>query len=227
MNARSHDRPLFTVNFFLLFALVYLSYFSTDFLVPVLPLYTVELGGSEFCVGLLAGLFYTCSIIFRPLLGKKAGQTGLRPLLIFGSGLYCIAGLGLIFFPTLPSLYLFRSAQGIGWGSFLLAFNTLAINIAPPTRKGESVGILGIAFMGSLATAPWLAEFLQPYLVDYRLFFGLTVLTSLASLLLSLAFTEPPTDKADLPEINRLMFSKKAILPSMAILFLSLPSEQP
>ena len=217
------QRTLFTVNFFLLFAIVYFSFFSTDFLIPVLPLYTMELGGSEFYVGLLAGLFYTCSIAFRPLLGRKANRCGLRPLLVFGSGLYSAAGLGLLFFPSLPALYLFRAAQGVGWGSFLLAFNTLAINIAPPSRKGESVGVLGVASMGSLATAPWLAECLRHYLVDYRLFFGLTILTSLVSLLLSLIFTEPAADRAGPPDVNRSIFSRKAVLPSAVIFFLALP----
>ncbi|HHX87447.1 MAG TPA: MFS transporter, partial [Firmicutes bacterium] len=220
---RPQQRALFTVNFFLLFAIVYFSFFSTDFLIPVLPLYTVELGGSKFFVGLLAGLYYACSIVFRPLLGRKASQGGLKALLILGSALYAAAGLGLLFFPSLVALYLFRAAQGVGWGSFLLSFNTLSINIAPPSRKGESVGILGIASMGSLATAPLLAEYLRHYLADYRLFFGLTVLTSLISLLLSLAFMEPMEDTVDRAAVSRTMLSKRVFSPSAAIFYLALP----
>ena len=77
----SHPRQntLFTLNFFLLFLIVYFSFFSTDLLIPVLPLYTIGLGGDELHVGLLAGLFYTCSIAFRPLLGRCANRYGLDP----------------------------------------------------------------------------------------------------------------------------------------------------
>ena len=144
---------LITLNFVVLFLTTYFVFFASDFFIPVLPFYVVEAGGTKTAVGLLMGLFTFTSIVLRPLQGSRIHRTGCKKMLLLGIIVYALGGLGLAALPPLPAFFFFRAAQGFGWGSYLLAFNTLAVDLAPPGRKGEAVSLIGIAPPLSLATA--------------------------------------------------------------------------
>lgn len=215
----SRDK-IVTLNFMALFGAVFFLFFALDFFIPVLPFYVLEIGAGETAVGMLMGLFTFCSVVLRPFQGRNLNRRGRKQLLIFGISLYAISGLGLLFMPSLAWLFLFRAIQGLGWGAFLLAFNTLALDLAPPGRKGETVGLFGIAPPFSLATAPFLGEYLRLTTTDnYRLLFVVATAAAIIALVLAVVFREPHMDR--FAEKKQPLLSRQVLFPSMIIFFMT------
>lgn len=210
---------LLTFNFAALFLTTYFMFFAIDFFIPVLPIYVVEIGGAGSAVGLLMGLFTFCSVILRPVQGRRLNRTGRKKLLLLGIAVYAVGGLGLVALPSLLTLFLFRALQGFGWGAFLLAFNTMTLDLTPPERKGEAVSLMGIAPPLSLATAPLISEWIRTGSDNYSQVFIISVVVALIALGLSLTIKEPPLDQTDSKQMP--LFTRKVLLPSVMIFFIT------
>lgn len=209
-----------TLNFMALFGAVFFLFFTLDFYIPILPFYVLDIGGGETAVGLLMGLFTFCSVILRPFQGRNLNRQGRKRLLITGVALYAAAGLGLLLLPSLPLLFIFRAVQGFGWGAFLLAFNTLTLDLAPPGRSGEALGLMGIAPPFSLATAPILGEHLRLATgSNYFLLFLIVAVAALITLLFSVLVREPIRSKSE--DIRSALLSRKVLFPSLIIFFMT------
>jgi len=194
-------------------------FFALDFYIPILPFYVLKARGSEVSIGLLMGIFTLFSVLLRPFQGRKLDTGGRKKLLLSGIALYALTGLGLIMLPSLPLLFLFRALQGVGWGAFLLAFNTITLDLAPPHRRGEVVGLVGIAPPLSLATAPILGSYLMASTEgNYSMLFILAALVALVSFLFASLVREPKQEKGQVQNITRALFSKKVLFPSFAVL---------
>ncbi|MGM0688439.1 MAG: MFS transporter [Bacillota bacterium] len=211
-----HSEKIVTTNFMALFGAIFFLFFALDYYIPILPFYVLHVGGSEASVGMLMGLFTFCSVVLRPFQGRNINHRGRKRLLITGISLYAAAGLGLLFLPSLPLLFFFRAVQGFGWGAFLLAFNTLILDLAPPGRSGQMVGLMGMAPPFSLATAPILGEHLRITTADnYIVLFLIASIAALIALLLAIIFKEPIRGKT--VEIQSALFSRKVLYPSLII----------
>ncbi len=207
---------LLTPNFLVLFGAVFLMFSAVDFYVPVMPFYVLQRGGAETAVGLVMALFTFCSVVLRPFQGRDLNRSGRKKLLAAGIALYVAAGLGLLFLPSLPFLYLIRAVQGFGWGAFLLSFNTLTLDLAPPGRSGEAVGLMGMAPPLSLATAPLFGEQLRIITdANYLLLFMVSAFLALIALLLAAQVREPAMQRGE--EIKPTLFSRKVLAPSLII----------
>lgn len=210
---------LLTFNFAVLFLTTYFMFFAIDFFIPVMPIYVIEIGGAGSAVGLLMGLFTFSSIILRPIQGRHLNRTGRKKLLLLGIAVYAAGGLGLVALPSMLTLFLFRTFQGFGWGAFLLAFNTMTLDLAPPERKGEAVSLMGIAPPLSLATAPFISEWIRTGSDTYIQVFIISVVVALVALGLSLAIKEPPLGQTDSKQMP--LFTRKVLLPSVMIFFIT------
>ncbi len=210
-----------TTNFMALFGVVFFLFFTLDFYIPILPFYVLHVGGSETAVGLLMGLFTSCSIVLRPFQGRALNRRGRKRLLLVGVSLYTVSGLGLILLPSLPLLFIFRAAQGFGWGAFLLSFNTLTLDLAPEGKSGTALGLMGMAPPLSLATAPFLGEHcLYATGHNYLILFVMAGLFALVALFLTLIFREPFREPEKEGESNQLL-SRKVIFPSLIIFMMT------
>ncbi len=215
------NQKIITANFIVLFGVVFFLFFTLDFYIPILPFYVLHVGGSETAVGLLMGLFTFCSIVLRPFQGRALNRRGRKRLLLIGVTLYTAAGLGLILLPSLPLLFIFRAAQGFGWGAFLLSFNTLTLDLAPEGKSGAALGLMGIAPPLSLASAPLLGEHCL-YVTghNYLILFFLAGLIALVAVFLTVIFREPFREAEKEGENNQLL-SRKVILPSLIIFMMT------
>lgn len=220
MKIKPQNGNIFTTNFSVLFVVVFLLFFTLDFYIPVLPFYVLHIGGSETSVGMLMGIFTLCSVLLRPFQGRDLNRRGRKRLLITGVSLYALAGLGLLLLPSLPFLFLFRAVQGFGWGAFLLAFNTLTLDLAPPGKSGAAVGLMGIAPPFSLAVAPILGEHCRIASgSNYFLLFSIVAAVALISLLLSAVLREPQREHVE-GHVPTLL-SRKVFFPSLIIFFMT------
>jgi len=220
MIIKEDTNKIITFNFMALFGAVFFLFFALDFYIPVLPFYVIEVGGGEAAVGLLMGLFTFCSVVLRPFQGRDLNRRGRKRLLVMGISLYAAAGLGLLFLPSLELVFIFRAVQGFGWGAFLLAFNTLTLDLAPPERRGEALGIMGIAPPLSLATAPLISEQLR--IATESNFFLLFMLASVAALIAIISGSlvrEPHMEKSE--SEKPALLSRRVLFPSLIIFFMT------
>ncbi len=210
------NEKIVSFNFMVLFGAIFFLFFALDYYIPILPFYVLHVGGAEASVGMLMGLFTFCSIILRPFQGRDLNRKGRKRLLVMGISLYAAGGLGLLLLPSLPLLFVFRAIQGFGWGAFLLAFNTLTLDLAPPGKRGAVVGLMGMAPPASLATAPVLGEYLRVATsADYLLLFLVASVAALLALFCGALVREPEFDKSGTEKTPLLL--QKVIFPSLII----------
>ncbi len=68
-------------------------------LVPTLPIYLSRLGSNDVEIGILVGIFFFCSLVVRPWVGKALLRTPEKRFMLTGSLIYAFASLAYLFAP--------------------------------------------------------------------------------------------------------------------------------
>jgi MFS family permease len=146
------------------FILVFFAQFTFSFvfqsLIPTLPIYLSRLGSNEVEIGVLIGIFFFCSLVLRPFVGKALIRTPEKKFMITGSLLYALASLAYLLAPPFWPLLIVRVFQGIGFAFFHTASFTLIANISPETHRGQSLSYFALAMSISGALGPSVGIFL-------------------------------------------------------------------
>ncbi|MBL4746624.1 MAG: MFS transporter [Flavobacteriaceae bacterium] len=168
------------------FGLICLSslFFSASYnmLIPELPNYLSELGGSEY-KGFIIALFTLTAALSRPISGKLTDTIGRKPVLIFGVIVCVISGL---FYPILSSVsgfLLLRLLHGFSTGFSPTAIAAYVSDIIPKNKLGEAMGIQGLCFSIGLALGPALGSYIKLY-TNYDVFFYSSSFLALMSIVL-------------------------------------------
>ena len=107
---------------------------------PLLPAIERRIGATDAELGIALGA-YALPILFVSLpLGRLSDTIGRRPLLLGGLLLTVVGSIAIAFAPSLPLLVLGRAIQGVGSAASWIAALALVSELAPPGRKGESIG---------------------------------------------------------------------------------------
>jgi MFS family permease len=136
----------------------FLQFASLYFLLPTLPLYALSLGGTNAEVGLIIGILALTSLVARPFLGIWMDRAGRRGFLVAGAGIYVVASLGYWTIHSVAGLLLWRVVHGIGLATFSTAAASLAGDLAPPGRRGATMGVFGLAQASALTVGPGLGR---------------------------------------------------------------------
>ncbi len=163
-----------------LVAATFLHFASLYYLLPTLPLYVKHLGGSTTGVGLIIGVMAIASLAVRPIVGVLMDRTGRRPFLLAGAAIYVLASLGYWAIRSVPLLLVWRVFHAMGLATFSTAAASLAADLAPPGRRGSTMGVFGLAQAGALTVAPGVGELLLRGW-GYPGLFGGAAVTALAS----------------------------------------------
>ena len=134
---------------------VFLFYLSFQLLVPVVPLYAVRLGASDVQLGLLTGLFAGTAMLLRPVVGQLTDSLGRRPLILLGSTIFAAAPLGYAAAGGLAALLALRVLHGSGMGFGQTAASVAAADLAPIARRGEALGVFGLASTFGIMLGPY------------------------------------------------------------------------
>lgn len=166
----------------LLFGALGTFFLSLSMLIPTLPLYVRDLGGSPVEVGLVVGIFSLGVLVVRPLVGKAVDVRGRRPLLMLGSGIVVAMAPLYAAFTAIAALLVIRVVHGAGLSAFTTASTTLVTDLAPPERRTEFLGYLSSASILAFAIGPLIGVELA-----YRVGYGALFLAIGACALVSLA----------------------------------------
>jgi MFS family permease len=206
------NEKLFTKNFVLTSLSTFAIFTSFYFLLVTLPIYILQLGGSESEIGFIIGVFTISAVLLRVFIGQEINRRGRKNVLIAGTVVFLLSMLLYNYTTTVTTLLLLRLLHGIGWGAATTAASTLIADIAPASRRGEAMGIFGISSNVAMAIGPILS-ILVLNASDFPTLFAVGAVIAFLSLLLILPISETIVIHPKTPR-----FSKEALFPS-AIMF--------
>lgn len=153
--------------FIFIFVTVLIDVIGFGIIIPVLPQLIVELTGDSIAqasrdAGWLAFAYALTQFLCGPAIGNLSDQVGRRPVLIasmlaFGIN-YALMGLA----PSLFWLFVGRFVAGITGATFAAAYAYVA-DTAPPDRRAQSFGLIGMAFGLGFIIGPALGGLLGEY----------------------------------------------------------------
>jgi MFS family permease len=148
----------YSPSFFIAIIASVLYQFSFQSLLPVLPLYALDIGANAAAWGVAVSAAAWVSTLLRLSGGTFSDRLGRRRVMFVGA-LAGMAGPALIWVTgNYPGLLIGRAFQGIGIALFTTAYKALIMDLAPPDRRGEALGLGNLSFGFALIVGPPLGE---------------------------------------------------------------------
>src|SRR3954447_17825800 len=137
------------------FAATLLGFFAVGAVLPILPRYVRgPIGSGDLAVGVVVGAFAFTAVVGRPVGGRMADATGRRRVVVAGLLITSAAGLLYLLPLGVGGLVFARLVLGIGDGWVFTAGATWIVDLAPESRRGQAIGMFGLAVWGGLAFGP-------------------------------------------------------------------------
>jgi|GEM_PF-325537 len=142
------------INLALLFGAALIVFVNFSSSLTVLPLYVLELGGTEFTSGLQNTIFFIAAIILRTYFGPLADSKGRKLPLLIGAAAFATAPVLFYFSSSLLMLILSRIYQAIGLAAFFSSSTSLVADLAPKDKTGSYISTYRILMSLSLLIGP-------------------------------------------------------------------------
>lgn len=203
------QQSLINSSFIALSISAFLFFASFNMIIPELPDYLTSLGGAEY-KGLIIGLFTITAGLSRPFSGKLADKIGRLPVMIFGAVVCFVAGLSYPFVTSVFAFFVLRLLHGFSTGFTPTGNSAYVADIVPFNRRGEAMGIIGVAISVGTATGNALGGYLGSiYPVNYV--FYASALTAVLSIIIVAGMKETLTDKVQF-QFSMLKLKKNEII---------------
>src|SRR3712207_4879825 len=131
-------------------------------LLSVVPLYAEEAGGGSSGAGLATAAFMLSTVLAQAWMPRVLARFGYRAVLAAG---LLLLGLPAFFYIPLggvTAILAVTLARGAGFGAAIVALAALVTELAPPGRRGEALGLYGVALtlptIFCAALGLWLVE---------------------------------------------------------------------
>jgi MFS family permease len=174
----------YTPQFWLLCFSLFLFLGSFNLLIPELPAYLRELGGEQY-LGLIISLFALTAGLSRPLSGKLTDRIGRIPVMLFGVAVSVICGVMYTLVAGVLGFFIVRLLHGISAGFTPTANTSLLTDIIPEQRRGEAMGIVGIATSMGMAVGPPLGSLLAMHFSHDVMFIASSASASLSLVMMT------------------------------------------
>ncbi|HEY9750597.1 MAG TPA: MFS transporter [Allocoleopsis sp.] len=216
-------------NLSVLFATGLLFWCSLASLLPTLPLYVQDIGGSSQQIGIVMGAFAIGLLLSRAWLGNLADNRSRKIVLLIGMGVVAIAPLGYLFIPSIPLLIAIRAFHGISIAAFGTAYSALVVDLSPAQNRGELVGYMSLVNPIGVAIGPAIGGLLQDS-VGYIPLFLLSALLGLIGFLCAVQVREPQRhlesegENSNAPSnlFWRLLLTPRIRIPALVMLLIGL-----
>jgi MFS family permease len=215
-------------NLLILFVTGLLFWISITNLLPTLPAYLEDIGGSKQEIGLVMGSFAIGLLASRVWLGRLADRRSRKLVILIGTIVAAIAPFGYLFIQSVYPLISVRAFHGIAIAGFTTGYSALVVDLSPIKQRGEIIGYMSLAIPVGMAIGPALGSFLQENM-GYQALFLFSAITGLLSFALANCITagKPPViseeEKSKQKGINRslreILFDPAILVPTL-ILFL-------
>jgi MFS family permease len=183
-----NTEKLYTYKFWLLCSSSFLFFASFNLIIPELPDFLTSLGGGDH-KGLIIPVFALMALISRPFSGRLTDTIGRIPIIIYGVLMCILAGLLYPVITTVLGFFLLRLIHGMSTGFKPTATSAYVGDIAPITRRGEAMGILGMFGSLGMAAGPAIGSWIAMRF-GYDWMFYISSLFALLSILVVLKMPE-------------------------------------
>lgn len=150
-------------------------------LLSVVPLYAVSGGGSGTTAGIATGVLMLTTVAAEIAMPRLTAAFGYRRLLAAGLILLGVPALALIASRSIAMIVVVCAVRGLGFAISVVVGGALVPALVPAERRGEGLGLFGIAAgvpaVVALPLGVWLARH-----AGYPLVFGLGAAAALAGL---------------------------------------------
>jgi predicted MFS family arabinose efflux permease len=136
---------LLTPPVVLLTLVSFATLFGFQLLLSVVPLYADEAGGGSSGAGLATAAFMLSTVMTQIQMPRILGRFGYRRALAAGLLFLGVPALFYAYATTLAPILAVTLLRGVGFGVVTVVFAALIVELAPPGRRGEALGLLGVA----------------------------------------------------------------------------------
>ncbi|GGJ91245.1 MFS transporter [Lentibacillus kapialis] len=230
MHASPSQSTLWNKNFLMVIIANLFVYQGFQMLIPTLPVYIKDIGGSDLQAGLVVSLFALSGLVFRSITGKATDTIGRKPMLVLGFIVLILFNLSFFAFSMVGILVILRLFQGAGWGMTSTAIATIMSDNVPDERRGEGTGYYALSVIIATSVAPIIGiAILNHY--PFKIILMVTTVFMLIGFLLTQGIAIPKLEKQAKPRQKQTreesiwsdLFEKRAILPSVLCLLLAFP----
>ncbi len=145
-----------------LLAMTTLGFSGYALLLPVSPLWAAHGGAGAAGSGAVNGVLMLFTVLTQPLLPRLIRRWGWGPVLVTGVVLLGIPSMGHLLSDGLALTLALAAVRGVGFGILTVTGSAAVAELAPPERRGRSIGAYGLAIAAPqlllLPAAPWVAE---------------------------------------------------------------------
>jgi predicted MFS family arabinose efflux permease len=150
-------RPMILTLFASSFAMV-----GFYLLLSVVPLYAEEAGGGNSGAGLATAVFMLSTVLAQSWMPRVLARFGYRAVLAAGLLLLGLPAFFYIPLGEVPAILAVTLVRGAGFGAAIVALAALVVELAPPDRRGEALGLYGVVLtlpsVFCAALGLWLVE---------------------------------------------------------------------
>ena len=144
--AVDHKRgPLLSGSVAVLALATFATFLGFQLLLSVVPLYAEAIGGGTSGAGLATAAFMLTTVLTQVTMPRMLGRFGYRRVLVAG---LLFLGLPAFLYPLaggVAGVLAVTLARGVGFGIITVVFAALLVELAPPGRRGEALGLFGVA----------------------------------------------------------------------------------
>ena len=156
-------------------------------IIPELPDFLTQLGGAD-KKGFIISLFTFSAALSRPFSGKLADTIGRVPVMVVGVTVSMICGLLYPFFASVSLFFILRFAHGFSTGFKPTGTTAYLADIVPVHKRGQAMGILGVAASSGMALGPAIGSYIAYYFSLNIMFFASSFMAFVS--LLTIAFMQ-------------------------------------
>jgi predicted MFS family arabinose efflux permease len=161
--AVAHERETLLTRPVILLALIaFATLFGFQLLLSVVPLYADGTGDGSSGAGLATAAFMLSTVFAQVQMPRVMDRFSYRTVLAIGLLFLGVPAFFYVAAQTLASILAITLLRGVGFGFATVVFAALMVELAPPERRGEALGLLGVAIalpaIFCTALGLWLVE---------------------------------------------------------------------
>jgi DHA1 family multidrug resistance protein-like MFS transporter len=139
---------------------VFLQWFGASAIIPMLPEYIRQRGGSDGLAGVVMAAFFAAGVVSQYPAGRLADRIGRRPVLLGGLFLYAVASFAFLA-PVGPAADIgLRAIQGVGAGAAEVAALAMVSGAVSAARRGKAFASIYGGQLAGMAVGPLVGSLL-------------------------------------------------------------------
>ncbi|MBI2763621.1 MAG: MFS transporter [Chloroflexi bacterium] len=206
---RDIDRPILTLA-----AISFISQVGVSIMLPLLPIFAIQLGASPRELGLMVSIFAVTQTLGQLGSGFISSRISPRRQLPLGQASYAAANFLIATARSAVPLIAFRSLAGFGGGLSIIAERLYVARVADRARLAFTNGVLSAAGSAGSVLGPALGGFLA--LADLRAPFVVVGLTASVAAIAAIVFLPAEPERPIAPAAEAMVAA--AAMPAVAYL---------